>query len=296
MPEFPLTVSSIVDEVANTVRGYTRGGEEVTSLAVPMEATDLHLTVDNGSVLSRGVVEVEDELVQLKAVTDSDAGTADLETWGRGVNGSTASAHPAGAKVTVVPAYPRVSIKSAVQATVREIFPYVYPVGEVYFNGNPALVSYDLPADAYETLSVETRIIGPGHEWMPLRRWRTDKTTTSQTLMLYSPVTPGTNSIRVLYMKYPPSTLDGDVDLSTTGYGPEVRDLLVLGATAKLMAFTEPGRVQTNSVESSSRGLLVPAGSAVALSRMLYQQFQKRLEDVRRQLLMHYPPQQHRTR
>lgn len=293
MAELPLTIQSLVDEVADTVRGYTRGSEEVTSLALPLNATALTFTVTGATAMSRGVVEIDDELVQVKTV-DQTTGSCVVEDWGRGVNSSTATTHLAGCRVTVAPLIPRSRIRLTVVATLREIFPDVYPVADTLLDGRPGYVSYTLPDDVYDVLGVYTRMIGPGAEWVPLRRWRVDRAAGAVGLMIYSATSPGSGRVRVQYVRTPPD-LNTSEDLAAAGYDASIRDVVVLGATAKLLAFTESSRAELNTVESNSRGALVAGGSAVNLSRQMNQMFMKRVEDERRQLLTRYPPQPHNT-
>lgn len=80
------------------------------------------------------------------------------------------------------------------------------------------------------------------------------------------------------------------------GYERQTRDLIVLGVTARMMAYTEPARIQAQSLESHGRSEAVPAGAAQTLSRYLYQLFQQRLDDERRDLALRHPPQPHFTR
>jgi hypothetical protein len=94
-------------------------------------------------------------------------------------------------------------------------------------------------------------------------------------------------------MRMPPLTVGGSDDLAAYGYDLQVRDLIVLGVTARMMAYAEAGRVQAQSVESHGRSEAVPAGSSQTLARYLFQLFTKRLEDERRQIQMRHPIQPH---
>lgn len=295
MSELPLDLWSLVDEVSDTARGYTHGTDQVTSLVTDMDESTVGFSVADGSVMSVGLVEIGDELMQVRLVR-ADDGYCETEPWGRGVNGSDVHLHFVGDRVVVNPLYPRARIKSALAATLREIFPDVYPVGTINLDSDVVTVGYVLSPDVWQVLNVSALQIGPGNVYLPVRRWSCDQTNQGTLLSVYSALPPGPGRLRVQYIRTPPTDFTDSVELTDYGYEPSVRDLLVMGATAKLLAFTEPSRVAVDSVESAARGVVVPAGSAVNLARMLYQMFQKRVDDERRQLLFHYPPQVHQVR
>lgn len=295
MTETPLTVASLVDEVLDAVHGYSRSQEERTSLTSTMGSADLTFSVSNPSFVSRGAVQIDDELVQVAGV-DVAANIMTVEPWGRAQGGTTAASHAIGAQVTTNPLYPRQRVRNAIYGVLREIFPQVYGVAETLLSGSPIRTNYPLPADCYHVIRVETQAIGGSQMWAPVMRWRQNKRAASVELEVLGPVTPGSNRVRVQYMRTPPVSLNTTDDLSTLGYDYQLRDLIVLGATAKLLAYTEPARVQAETAEAMGKSESVPAGSAMAAARALYQMFVKRVDDERQQLLLRYPVQHHWTR
>lgn len=293
--EGPLSIASLVDEVSDTVRGYIRHQDQVTSLTAPIGSADLTIPVADATGISKGLIEIEDELVQVQKV-DQNAGTVTLEPWGRGQSGSAAVAHASGVRVTSFPLYPRQRVRSAIFGVLREVFPDVFAVKTTTLTGNPAKWGYVMPADCYKVISVYTRNIYDTNAWIPIRRWRTSGTETQVELDIIGPVTPGANSVRVTYIRTPPDELDQAVDLAAFGYGYELRDLIVLGSSAKLLAYTEPARIQVQTMEAAGRSEVVSAGSATTVARMLFQMFRARIDDERRQLQMRFPIQPHMTR
>lgn len=293
--EATMTVASLVDETLDALHGYVRNQDLHTSLSGAVTDTALSLPVVDANQVSRGLLEVDDELMMVSTV-DPASGAVMVEPWGRGHSGTTAVAHVFGARVVSTPLYPRHRVATAIYGVLREVFPDVYAAAQTTLDVNPAKTNYALPADCYHVLAVEWRLPGPTGMWVPAARWRQNKTPTTVELELLSPVFPGTGQARVRYMRVPPTQVAGTDDLATYGYSTEIRDLLVLGTTARMLAFTESSRVQVQSMESSNRSEAVPAGSAQNLSRYLYQLFQKRVEDERKQLALRYPLQPHRTR
>lgn len=294
MSETPLTITSLVDEVQDTAQGYVRGQDLRTSLSGSMTDSELTFTVTNPDNMSVGVVEIEDELIQVASVDSS--GNATIEPWGRGLSGTTAAAHASGVRVTAAPLYPRQRVRNVIYGILREIFPSIFAVGTTTLDGSATVTNFAMPSDCYHILRVETKLLGPSLMWQPVPRWRQNKQATTVELELIGPVVVGTDRVRVQYIKTPVTSFGASDDLTTYGYDYQIRDLVVLGATAQLMAYTETSRVQTQSMESHGRAESTQAGSAAQLSRVLFAKFQDRVAGERMQLLNRYPTQPHSTR
>lgn len=290
-----LTVASLVDEIQDALHGYVRVQDQSTSLTADISAGALEFAVDAPSLLSRGAVQIGDELVSVERV-DTSTGMVLIAPWGRAQSGSLAAAHVAGSRVTQSPLFPRQRIASAIYGVLREIYPDIYAVGETRLDINPTRTNYELPYDCWHVMHVEWLLPGPTGLWAPAGRWRQNKTAGTVELELLSPAWPGDGRARVRYMRVPPTQVQGTDNLASYGYDQQVRDLIVLGVTARMLTYVESSRVQTQSVESHGRSEAVPAGSAQNLSRYLYQLFRARVEDERKQLLMRWPLQPHRTR
>lgn len=292
--ESPFTLRAITEEARESLHSFV-GQEQKTSLAAPMTDSELTFQVAGEVLVSRGMVEIGDELVYVAAV-DTTTGTATVEPWGRAQSGSTAASHATGAKVTMAPLYPLQRLAGITAAIMREIFPMVFAVDETELDINPARSNYVLPSDAYQVLSVEWNWPGPSGMWVPVQRWRQNKPVAGLELEILSPVWPGEGRVRAKYAKTPKSSWDLDDDLSTYGYDFEIRDVVVLGTVARAMAYTEPGRIQAQSLESHGRSEAVPAGAAHTAARYFLALFRQRLDEERAQILLRHPIQPHRTR
>lgn len=290
-----LLVSTLVDEIGEAWRSYTKHQESVTALTSPIDASVTSLVVDDITVVSKGLHQIDEEIVFVRSV-DRTTSTVTLEPWGRGQSGTTAASHSAGAKVTASPTYPRGRIKDVVSEVVQEIFPAIYAVSSTTLTVNAAQVNYSLPVDAYHVYQVQWQPTGPSLSWLNVKRWVQNKTPTAVELEIYSRVQPGSNRVRVFYIKTPPSALAINDDLEAMGYPIAIRDVIILGACARLAVFTENSRVQTYAVEAAARAENVAPGSATALSRYLYQLFRSRLEDEAKNLQFRRPITLHFTR
>lgn len=290
-----MVVSSIVDEVTDVWRSYVREQAQVTSLTAPLDGVSLTLTVADPTKIAVGLIQVDDELMQVRSIDRANSLIL-LEAWGRGQSSSLATTHATGAKLTSTPTTPRVRVRDILSDVMQEIFPQLFPVAEVTLNTTPAVVRYALPADAYHVLTVSHMPPGPSLTWIPVKRWRQNKTPTTVELEVHSYTTPGAGRVRVHYVRTPPPELAFTDDLAIMGYPQSTRGVMVLGAAARLAAFTETSRIQTGSVESAARSADVPAGASMGLSRYLYQLFRQRLDEEIANQQLRYPIVTHFTR
>lgn len=295
MSETPLTIPSLVDEVLDSVRGYSHHQDQRTTLSTGIADTDLTVVVNDISQISKGLLEIEDEIVQVASV-DTSGNVVTLEPWGRGQSGTTAVAHAMNVRVTSAPLFPRQRVRNAIFGVLRETFPSIYATSSTLLDGSSIVTNFALPVDCYQVLTVENHLIGPSGQWIPVKRWRQNRQPTTIELEVLSPVAVGTDRVRVNYVRVPPTSFGDSDDLTTFGYDYQIRDVVVLGATAKLVAYLETARVQTETMVANGRAEAVPVGAATAASKMLYSLFQKRVEDERQQLLLRHPMQLHMLR
>lgn len=295
--EGPMTVNSIVDEVLDVAHGYLRIVEGKTYLAAPIaDGTTTTFTVGDVSQISKGLVEIEDELVYVTNV-DKVGGTITIAPWGRGQSASQAVGHSANVMVTNNPVFPRQRVRSALWGILREIYPAIAPFAEYIADINPVKTNYVMPSDCFNIYSVHWKVLGPTGMWIPARAWRQNKRAGDPIeLELLSFAFPGLQRLRVEYQKNPVAAFGATDDLATYGYDFQIRDLLVLGSAARLLGYVEGSRVLTESVVASNRTETTPAGAAMSASKNLYQQFLVRVESERQQQLLRHPPQIHFTR
>lgn len=295
-PEGTLTISSLVDEVLDIAHGYVRQQEAVTSLTASMTDSALTFSVGKPNLITRGLVEIGDELVYVSS-SDTVTQIATIEPWGRGQSGSVAEAHDSGTRVTISPLYPRQRIRSAIYETLREMFPDVWAVGQATIDVDVTRTNYPAESDAYQILEVEWHVPGPSRMWAPMKRWRENHTPTTLEIELMGPLWPGQATCRYRYMKTPPTQYGvTETDLSTYGYGNEVRDVIIYGTVARLLAASAAARTQIESMEAHGRAQVVQAGDVVAASRYYYTLFRERLAAERAQLMLRYPMKPHFVR
>jgi hypothetical protein len=292
----PTTFADLKNEVYGHAYGYARDQEQVTYLSVGINAIDTTATVADVNQLSRGIVEIEDELVWVLS-KNTTSNTIVIAPWGRGYLGTTAAIHSANVRITSNPRFTRQMISRAINETILSVYPSLFGIGQTTFTWNASTTTYALAAAADRVLSVEWELPGPSNEWATVRRWRELLSFDGgvNEVTINDGIVPG-RTVRVNYAKKT-SELSLDADLLTaTGLAESCRDVIVYGALARLIMMSETGRLQSRAIESSESLEDVPPGTATTTGRRLYEMFQLRLAEERNRLLQRYPPAVHLTR
>lgn len=295
------TYGQLVDDTLMYLYGFTTAQDQATYLTANMSSNTLTLSVDDATALSRGLVEIDDELLWLDKVNTT-ATTATVPPYGRGYRGTTAASHTSGTRVTSAPIFPRSLTKKAVNEAVQAIFPMVSAIGDTTFTFNPAITTYALPAGAQSVLSVVWQSIGPSREWIPVRRWRLDSAAptsafaTGSSISLYDAIVPG-RTIKVVYMKPPTSMVnESDVFTTVTGLPESCADVVRLGASMRMIPFLDSPHLSGFSAEADFSANMRPATAASQLTRFLMQQYQIRLQEEANRQDALYPVRAHYTR
>lgn len=292
------TLADIVNDANDYLHSFSATQEDLVSLSAPVNETDLKLVVDAAQRVTRGMVQIDDELIY---VSGEDNGVLTVPTFGRGFRGSTAVGHSIGSMVMIDPIFPRRNIAGAILQTQQEIFPELYAIRSTSFTYNPAVSTYALPSDCNRVLSVTSDQPGPTKEWYRLNRWRLTLDPNlgafpaGKSITLGEPGYPG-RSIQVVYTGPFGSMADPGATLASCGHMESHRDLLTLGACWRLVQFVEPARLQLSAAEAQARGTLIPPGAASNVAKQVYALFQQRLAAERAALNESHPLTTHITR
>jgi len=297
------TLSDIVNETLITLSGYTALQDQATSLAGNMLAGDLTFTTNGNIQLSKGLVEIDDELIWIDSYS-STTNIAVVSPYGRGYRGTTPAAHSAGTRITLAPSFPRSQVERSISAAIDGVYPDLFGIGTTTFSFSPAINTYSIPADVIDVISVAWQTVGPTKEWIPIKDFRldlvADPTTwaTGKTITIYSPVVAG-RTISIRYTNKPPTLVNlTDVFETVTGLPSSCREVVVLGAAYRMAAYLDLGRISTVSAEAAAVGGqgANPVGTGANMSRLLKQMYQDRLlVEIRRQQEQ-FKPRVHRTR
>lgn len=295
------TFAQLTDDTLLYLYGFTTHQEQETFLTATLSASALALPLADLTAMSRGVIEIDEELIRVDDVNETGL-VATVPPYGRGYRGTSAVTHAAGARVTVAPMFPRKLVKDAINQAVQAVYPIVTAVGETTFTYNPAVTTYALPAGANSVISVIWQTTGPSKEWNPVRRWRVDSTAatsafaTGATISLYDSIVPG-RTVKVVYQKAPSTmSADGDVFTTTTGLPATMEDVVRLGASMRLVPFLDTAHLPGMSAEADFAANMRPAGGAAQLGRFLIQQYQLRLQEEALKQDAFYPHRSHYTR
>jgi hypothetical protein len=299
----------MIDEVLVNLSGYTFQQDRstyltsaVTTLTSP-SSSPLILSLASTDNVGKGVVEVDEELMWVDTF-DRVGNTATVAPYGRGYLGTTASTHAVDAKVTVSPIFPRYVVKNAINDTIRAVGTQLMAVKQTSFTFNAAVNTYE-----FDNLNIENILtmmwqdVGPTKEWIRIKRWDFDPladTATwgsgSQTVSIYDYITPG-RTVKVMYVTQPSAlSSTSDVFETVTGYPSSAKDVIILGAAYRLLAYLDPARASQISPQADEIDAKRAFGSANSAARQLFALFQQRLREEISAQQGQYPPRVHYTR
>ena len=293
------TFVNLIDETNLALTGYTNRQDQATFLTADIGSTDTTFTVADGTVLTRGLVEIDDELIWVDSF-DRTTNTATIPGYGRGFRDTTATTHSAGTRVTISPSFPRSVIRRNINLAIDGVYPDLFGIYYTTFTWQAAVTTYQLPNEAIDILGCSWQTIGPSKEWLPVRHYRIDRmanpTTwgTGKTISIREGIIPG-RTVMVTYTKKPSTlTYDSD-DFTMTGLSDSAREIIILGAAYRTAMYLDMGRVPAATAEADAQQGNDPIGSAANIGRMLQQMYNQRLLVEVRRLQVQYPPRTHYT-
>lgn len=303
------TLSQMIDEVLINLSGYTYQQDRstylrtaVTTLTSPSTSPTI-LSLGDTSNVGKGILEVDEELMWVDSF-DRVGNTATVSPYGRGYLGTPATTHAADAKVTISPIFPRYVVKKAINDTIRAMGASLLAVKQTTFPFNAAVNTYE-----FENLNIENILTmswqdtGPSKEWIRIRRWDFDPFADvdtwgsgSQTVTIYDWITPG-RTVKVMYAT-PPSAMENSMDVftTTTGYSESARDIVILGASYRLLAYLDPARAGQISPQADETDGKRPYGASASATKQLFALYTQRLNEEVSAIQGQYPPRIHYTR
>lgn len=293
------TLAQITDKVLAELRSYVRDQELSTHLTAPADADDLTLTVNDTGVMSRGRVQIDDELIWVDSV-DRNGSTVTLPPYGRGVDGSTAASHTVGTRVIMQPLYPRKMVMDTINQCVQAMGVHLFGSAEVEFTPADHTFVYEMPSATRDVIAV--KLLDDEGNVARLRDWTFDpkaplsSAATGKALYLYNNWLHGVDTIVASYISNPVLFATPSSDFSTTLLPATSEDVLTMLAASRLLASAESYNLQTRSIEANVIDTRIQPGQAVAQSKYLYQLAQQRLQEEREQLLKRTPIRSHYSR
>ena len=296
------TLGDLIDEVRTNLQGYTLRQDRITYLTNAITSSQTQVQVGSQSNLAKGIVEIDDELMWVDSFDKATNTLNVIPGFGRGYQNTTAAPHAQYAQVTLAPTFPRVFIKKAINDTINSVYPKLWAVASTTFTFNASQVTYPLPDDAIEVLFASWQTTGSSREWLPVNRWRLDTMAnaatfnTGKTINIYENIQPG-RTVQVWYTAEP-NTLDASTDdfADVSGLPQTTEDVIVLGASYKLLSYLDAGRINLSSAEADLADTKIPSTAGAGASRYIFALYQQRLQEEALKLADKFPIRIHYTR
>lgn len=292
------TFDGLLARIRQQVSGYTKDQAAYAELAADMAPGDVTFTVtsDTEQSISRGLLEIDDELILVKRY-DASSGVVSVMAGinGRGAEGTTPAAHAANSLITTSPKYPKARMREAVNDVLTSLYPQLVVFDTTVISNISVVLEYGMPADALDVWAVSDSLVGPTKVWMQGLNFRFNPTAdtsafpTGKSIQLFDPVTPG-QPMLIKYTKAPMALVNGSDDFAAvTGLPERCVDMVVWGAAARLLPAYDAARLQQSSIESTERAPLVPPSSATKTAQYFMAMYQQRLEEERMRMFADNP-------
>ena len=294
------TLSDMINEVSINLSGYTLQQDRATHITSDVAATTstiaapITLSLASTDSVGKGIVEIDEELFWVDNY-DRVGNTATIAPYGRAYLGTTLAAHTEGTKVTIAPTFPRFSIKRAINDTITAIGSSIFAASTTTITSNAAVSAFRLPAtgttlNIRSILAIAYQALGATKEWIPIRTFRFDGNanttafTSGQTVSIYDYI-PSGRTVQIVYSTNPTAfTTNADIFTDTTGLPESCKDLVILGATYRLLSNLDPARASMVSPQADETDSKRPYGSSQSLTKQVYALFNQRLnEEIKKQ-------------
>lgn len=306
-----IALNDLTDEVLINLAGYTLQQDKSTYLTTDISTTTSTIAaptlavVADAKSLGAGTLEIDDELLWADTV-DRISNTATISPFGRGFLGSTAATHTAGTKVTISPTFPRYVVKRAIQDTIRAMGSKIFAVKQTSFTySSPAVTTYEIDNKKIQNiLTMHWQDVGPSNDWVRIKNWDFDAYpdtatwgATAQTVTIKDRILSG-RKIKVIYATAPVvlGTASTDSFATQTGLPESCRDIVILGASYRLISYLDPARTGVQTPQADEADNKRTFGSATNTYRQLYALYNQRLVEEHRAQQNQYPPRMHFAR
>lgn len=303
------TLTDMINEVSLNLSGYTLQQDRATHITSDVAATastiaaPIILSLASTDSVGKGVLEINEELFWVDNY-DRVGNTATIAPYGRAYLGTTLAAHTAGDKVTIAPTFPRFAIKRAINDTINAIGSSIFVANTTTITSNAAVAAFRLPTtgstlNIRNILSIAYQTLGASKEWTPIRSYRLDGNanstafTSGQTISIYDYI-PSGRTIQIVYATNPTIfSTNADVFTTQTGLPESCKDVVILGATYRLLSNLDPARASMVSPQADEVDSKRPYGSSQSLTKQVYALFNQRLNEEVKSQQEKYPIRVH---
>ncbi|NBR26498.1 MAG: hypothetical protein EBU08_22500, partial [Micrococcales bacterium] len=249
------------------------------------------IAVDDASAISKGIIEIDEELLYVKKSIAASGTLQILGTTqnqvGRGWRGTTVTSHVSGSVVRNNPLFPKTQVKRALLETIKGMnFPVIK---ETNFDFTGSQYAYSIPDEVVDITGVSWELPDSTGVWALIKRWRIDTNyynentnTYGQAIVLNEAPMAGAR-INVQYTAYP-TTITANQQLTASGLPASCEDVVRLGAMYRLLSTVDPGKVIATSVSADVLDQPVSAGASTTTAKYIFQLYTVRLaEEVAKQ-------------
>lgn len=289
------TVDQFIDQVSAMLHSYTGTLEATTYLTEAISDSALTVPVGHPSYITRGLIEVGNELMHVDTVGET---SALLMPFGRGAQNTTNIPHSINARVTNDPIFPRQRIFDAMTRCMHNVQLELFITKAHTFTYSTVRTSYEIPDDVIRVLGVQYEVVGPTREWVNVTHWDVDHnadTDSGKAIIIHECIQAG-RTVQVIYAAELPIPVTPSTDLEAIGIPDWMQSVIVYGTAWELVQFMEPARMQLKSVEARTQSAGVDVGAASNVAKQLYAMYQLRLDGARKRLLTTHPSPKHYTR
>ena len=296
-----VTFAQMVDEVRSNLAGYTLRQDRISNLTNSggINTSQLDIKIGSADNLAKGIIEIDDELIWINSFDKANLQLNAIPGFGRGYGGTTPAPHAQNTQVTMTPTFPRVNVKTAINDTINSFYPKLFGVQSTTFTFNAAQVAYALPAEARDVLYVSWQTVGPSKEWLPVNRWRIDRMAnvaafnTNKTINIYEKIMPG-RTVQVYYSVIPNNLTNSTDDFAAvTGLPETCRDVVIFGASYRLLSYLDTGRINLSSAEADINDTKLPSSAGASASKYVFALYQQRLMEESTKLQDRFPIRVH---
>jgi hypothetical protein len=182
----------------------------------------------------------------------------------------------------------------------------IFAVKQTSFTFSSTIVNtYELDnKNIQNILTMHWQDIGSSGEWIRIKRWDFDSFpdqdtwgTGAQTVTIGDRIASG-RKVKVVYATAPStiSPVSTDSFSAETGLPESCRDIVILGASYRLIAYLDPARTGAQSPQADETDNKRTFGSATNAYRQLFALYNQRLTEETMSQQQQYPPRVHFSR
>lgn len=287
------TTATVIDRTLRQLLSGTVEARNKLASSINSSATTVTTTYALESLRAGQVFEIESEMFY---VWEADISTKTV-TVQRGYNGTTATAHTAGAIVTASPRFPRAQVLEAINDELMDLSSPMHGLFQVKtldytYNGTDRMVNLTGVTSMIDLLGVSVRYLNDDYpvarKVKLVRDLPTDDFASGFAIKFDQNVYPG--RLRIVYKAAYSGTTSESTDINTTcGVQESVTDIVTIGTQIRLMAPREIKRNFTESQGDTRRAEEVGPGAITASISNMKQLRKDRITAEAARLARAYP-------